>query len=453
MKRMGGKIILSKADVVSDGFPKCVQGVKAHLIPHAGKKMHTHRLAVQISVIIQQMSLAVDVTVTVHTGTDAHAGNSGITGITYGAKTDVDAVAGNDMPCGEILIDGGDADGSAQFFSVAHRQTNGKRPTQKGGSCFHIALGYGFADAGRGYGCIPVGNGIDDGEGDIRFGQKSAEIGGGAASPVSESEIEATYHGGTVQRADQVLPHKLLRGQIPHRGKIHQNGEIQARLGKLPQLFLCGGKGGRVGLGLCQRGKGPGAAKTSGNGLSRRTGGAKQSAVSFVHAVEITQSQSDGARRQCHGHSLRQAVYRHTDLTRESNSQRVEEPGDSKLLTGTVVDTFVFEDAEAEVQARIDAGETDLVLPTASPILLGITKAALATESFMSAASFQETTKVLTDAAIHGKVDHLIGLKENVLIGKLIPAGSGLMAYRDYQPGETPASRLPEEPVSPAIEA
>ena len=77
-------------------------------------------------------------------------------------------------------------------------------------------------------------------------------------------------------------------------------------------------------------------------------------------------------------------------------------------------------------------------------MLLGITKAALATDSFLSAASFQETTKVLTDAAIKGKVDHLVGLKENVLIGKLIPAGSGLMAYRDYKPGVTPASRIPE---------
>ena len=66
-------------------------------------------------------------------------------------------------------------------------------------------------------------------------------------------------------------------------------------------------------------------------------------------------------------------------------------------------------------------------------MLLGITKAALATDSFLSAASFQETTKVLTDAAIKGKVDRLVGLKENVLIGKLIPAGSGLMAYRDFQ--------------------
>ncbi len=124
---------------------------------------------------------------------------------------------------------------------------------------------------------------------------------------------------------------------------------------------------------------------------------------------------------------------------------KVQDPGDSTLLTGTVVDSFVFEDAEAEVQARIDAGETELRLPTCEPQLLGITKASLATDSFLSAASFQETTKVLTDAAIRGKVDHLVGLKENVIIGKLIPAGSGLMAYRDFQPGETPASRLTED--------
>ncbi len=123
---------------------------------------------------------------------------------------------------------------------------------------------------------------------------------------------------------------------------------------------------------------------------------------------------------------------------------RVEEAGDSTLLGGTVVDVFEFEDAEAAVQARIDAGETELTLPTCSAMLLGITKASLATDSFLSAASFQETTKVLTDAAIRGKVDHLVGLKENVIIGKLIPAGSGLMAYRDFQPGITPESRLTE---------
>jgi DNA-directed RNA polymerase subunit beta' len=124
---------------------------------------------------------------------------------------------------------------------------------------------------------------------------------------------------------------------------------------------------------------------------------------------------------------------------------RVEDPGDSCLLTGTVVDNFEFLDANAAVQARIDAGETELRLATCSAMLLGITKAALATDSFLSAASFQETTKVLTDAAIKGKVDRLVGLKENVLIGKLIPAGSGLMAYRDFEPGNTPAARVAAE--------
>jgi len=115
---------------------------------------------------------------------------------------------------------------------------------------------------------------------------------------------------------------------------------------------------------------------------------------------------------------------------------KVEEPGDTELLTGSTVDTFEFADANAKVQARIDAGETELQLAVATPMLLGITKAALATDSFLSAASFQETTKVLTDAAIKGKVDRLVGLKENVLIGKLIPAGSGLMAYRDFETGK-----------------
>ena len=123
---------------------------------------------------------------------------------------------------------------------------------------------------------------------------------------------------------------------------------------------------------------------------------------------------------------------------------RVEEPGDSTLLTGTVIDVFEFEDAVAAVQARIDAGEEDLVLPTASTVLLGITKASLATDSFLSAASFQETTKVLTDAAIKGKVDHRVGLKENVIIGKLIPAGSGLMAYRDFKSNMDEDSRFVE---------
>ena len=110
---------------------------------------------------------------------------------------------------------------------------------------------------------------------------------------------------------------------------------------------------------------------------------------------------------------------------------RVEEAGDAEqLLPGSVIDRFEFEDAYNAVQARIDAGETDLELPECSPTLMGITKAALATDSFLSAASFQETTRVLTDAAIKGKIDPLTGLKENVIIGKLIPAGSGLKEYR-----------------------
>jgi len=129
---------------------------------------------------------------------------------------------------------------------------------------------------------------------------------------------------------------------------------------------------------------------------------------------------------------------------------KVEDPGDSSLLVGTVVDTFVFEDANAEVQARIDAGETELRLAEGSAMLMGITKASLATDSFLSAASFQETTKVLTDAAIKGKVDHLIGLKENVIIGKLIPAGSGLMAYRDFQSNATEETE--EEPTEESAE-
>ena len=104
---------------------------------------------------------------------------------------------------------------------------------------------------------------------------------------------------------------------------------------------------------------------------------------------------------------------------------RVEDPGDTALLTGSAIDNFEFEDANAEIQRRIDAGETELRPATASAMLLGITKAALATDSFLSAASFQETTKVLTDAAIKGKVDHLVGLKENVLIAYVDEGISG----------------------------
>ena len=126
---------------------------------------------------------------------------------------------------------------------------------------------------------------------------------------------------------------------------------------------------------------------------------------------------------------------------------RVEDPGDTDLLSGTVVDVYEFDDANEKVQARIDAGETELRLATNSLILMGITKASLATESFLSAASFQETTKVLTEAAIKGKVDHLVGLKENVIIGKLIPAGSGLDIYRDYDVTEWPESEVTQSMI------
>ena len=116
---------------------------------------------------------------------------------------------------------------------------------------------------------------------------------------------------------------------------------------------------------------------------------------------------------------------------------RIDDGGDTELLFGTVVDVAEFEAANAEIQARIDAGERTIRPATATPILLGITKAALQTESFLSAASFQETTRVLTEAAIKGKIDHLIGLKENVIIGKLIPAGTGLQVYRDIEVEKT----------------
>ena len=110
---------------------------------------------------------------------------------------------------------------------------------------------------------------------------------------------------------------------------------------------------------------------------------------------------------------------------------RVEDAGDAEVLPGSVMDLLEFEDYNQKVQDRIDAGEEGLRLAIAEPTLMGITKASLATDSWMSAASFQETTRVLTDAAIKGKVDPLMGLKENVIIGKLIPAGSGMTEYCD----------------------
>ncbi len=112
---------------------------------------------------------------------------------------------------------------------------------------------------------------------------------------------------------------------------------------------------------------------------------------------------------------------------------RIEENPQPDMLLGTLVDRYDVDDRNKELQARIDAGETDVKLIVASPVLLGITKASLATDSFLSAASFQETTKVLTDAAIRGKIDPLVGLKENVIIGRLVPAGTGMEQYRNIE--------------------
>jgi len=118
---------------------------------------------------------------------------------------------------------------------------------------------------------------------------------------------------------------------------------------------------------------------------------------------------------------------------------KVEEPGDTELLPGGLIDIFQFEEENAKIFAQ--GGEP----ATAKPTLLGITKASLATDSFLSAASFQETTRVLTEAAIKGKTDPLLGLKENVIIGKLIPAGTGMSRYRNVKINEA------EEETAPAI--
>ena len=106
---------------------------------------------------------------------------------------------------------------------------------------------------------------------------------------------------------------------------------------------------------------------------------------------------------------------------------RIEENGDSNFLPGAMVDILEYDDVN---DALIAEGKTPA---EGKQVLLGITKASLATNSFLSAASFQETTKVLTEAAIKGKVDNLIGLKENVIIGKLIPAGTGMKRYHDVR--------------------
>ena len=103
---------------------------------------------------------------------------------------------------------------------------------------------------------------------------------------------------------------------------------------------------------------------------------------------------------------------------------KIEDAGDADVLPGDYIDVNVFEDMNKRIEAN--GGKPAI----GKPMLLGITKAALATDSFLSAATFQETTRVLTDAAIKGKIAPLLGLKENVIIGKLIPAGTGMSRYR-----------------------
>jgi len=129
---------------------------------------------------------------------------------------------------------------------------------------------------------------------------------------------------------------------------------------------------------------------------------------------------------------------------------RIKEVGDTDFLIGDQVEKWRFEE---ENQRVIKAGGEPAI---AEPLLLGITKASLSTDSFISAASFQETTKVLTEAAINGKVDHLVGLKENVIMGRLIPAGTGVPKYSQMElvveGAETEGTEEPAPVVAEAIE-
>ena len=111
----------------------------------------------------------------------------------------------------------------------------------------------------------------------------------------------------------------------------------------------------------------------------------------------------------------------------------ITDAGDTDLIVGTNVERGTYYEANYQIDCRREAGEGELRHAAYEPTLLGITKASLATDSFLSAASFQETTRVLTDAAVKGKVDHLVGLKENVIIGKLIPAGTGMKCFQETE--------------------
>ena len=126
---------------------------------------------------------------------------------------------------------------------------------------------------------------------------------------------------------------------------------------------------------------------------------------------------------------------------------RVIDPGSTTLIQNVSYEYKEIHDANEIVKSRMAAGEEGLKLATYKATLLGITKASLATESFMSAASFQETTRVLTEAAIRGKVDPLFGLKENVIIGQLIPAGTGMKVPEINPVDEVPETKPDEELV------
>ena len=132
---------------------------------------------------------------------------------------------------------------------------------------------------------------------------------------------------------------------------------------------------------------------------------------------------------------------------------KVEDSGSSYLIPGTLVDSKEIDQINDSIQTRIDAGEYDLQPVKVSQILQGITKAASNSDSFMSAASFQETTRALTDAAIRGKTDNLLGTKENVIIGKLIPAGTGMDCYRrvDAVKNEAYAEHAPVVHANPLV--
>ena len=127
---------------------------------------------------------------------------------------------------------------------------------------------------------------------------------------------------------------------------------------------------------------------------------------------------------------------------------RIEDAGDTKLLPSSLVDKNELYAENELIKERIANGETELKEATYTQVLLGITKASLATDSFLSAASFQETTRVLTDAAIKGKVDPLLGLKENVLIGKLVPAGTGMNRYNGIELKETVSQAQVQMPAN-----